>query len=71
MKRGVRILGGGDYGFMITPHGKNARDLDHFIKHCDMPPMESILTMTKTAVKPWTCRIDWGRSVKASSLTYC
>ena len=47
MKRGVRILGGGDYGFMITPHGRNARDLDHFIKHCGMTAMESILTMTK------------------------
>ncbi|MEC9081911.1 MAG: amidohydrolase family protein [Verrucomicrobiota bacterium] len=47
MKRGVRILGGGDYGFMITPHGRNARDLDHFIKHCGMTAMESILTMTQ------------------------
>jgi imidazolonepropionase-like amidohydrolase len=47
MKRGVRILGGGDYGFMITPHGQNARDLDHFIRHCGMTNMESILTMTK------------------------
>ena len=47
MKRGVRILGGGDYGFMITPHGQNARDLDHFIKHCGMTNMEAILTMTK------------------------
>ena len=47
MKRGVRILGGGDYGFMITPHGQNARDLDHFIRHCGMTNMESIITMTK------------------------
>ncbi|MBT5311184.1 MAG: amidohydrolase family protein, partial [Verrucomicrobia bacterium] len=47
MKRSVRILGGGDYGFMITPHGQNARDLDHFIRHCGMTNMESILTMTK------------------------
>ena len=47
MKRGVRILGGGDYGFMITPHGQNARDLDHFVKHCGLTNMESILTMTK------------------------
>ncbi|MDP7048473.1 MAG: amidohydrolase family protein [Verrucomicrobiota bacterium] len=47
MKRGVRILGGGDYGFMVTPHGQNARDLDHFIQHCGMTNMESILTMTK------------------------
>ena len=47
MKRGVRILGGGDYGFMITPHGQNARDLDHFVRHCGMTNMEAILTMTK------------------------
>jgi imidazolonepropionase-like amidohydrolase len=47
MKRGIRILGGGDYGFMITPHGQNARDIDHFIQHCGMTNMESILTMTK------------------------
>ncbi|MDG1893228.1 MAG: amidohydrolase family protein [Verrucomicrobiota bacterium] len=47
MKRGVRILGGGDYGFMITPHGQNARDLDHFMQHGGMTPMEAMLTMTK------------------------
>lgn len=46
-KRGVRILGGGDYGFGLTPHGNNARDLDHLIKHCDFSPMEAILTMTR------------------------
>ena len=32
---------------MITPHGQNARDLDHFVKHCGLTNMESILTMTK------------------------
>ena len=32
---------------MITPHGRNARDLDHFIKHCGMTAMESIITMTQ------------------------
>ncbi len=47
VKRGVRILGGGDYGFMVTPHGQNARDLDHFIRHCSLTPMESIQTMTR------------------------
>ncbi|MCA9040431.1 MAG: amidohydrolase family protein [Planctomycetaceae bacterium] len=46
-KRGVRILGGGDYGFNLTPHGDNARDLDHLITHCGLTPMESILSMTK------------------------
>jgi imidazolonepropionase-like amidohydrolase len=46
-RRGVRILGGGDYGFALTPHGNNARDLDHLIKHFGFTPMEAILTMTK------------------------
>lgn len=46
-RRGVRILGGGDYGFSLTPHGQNARDLDHLIRYCEFTPMEAILTMTK------------------------
>ena len=46
-KRGIRILGGGDYGFFVTPHGENARDLDHLIRYCDFTPMEAMLTMTK------------------------
>ena len=46
-RRGVRLLGGGDYGFIFTPHGKNARDLDHFVRYFDFTPMESLLTMTK------------------------
>ena len=46
-RRGVRILGGGDYGFGLTPHGQNARDLDHLIRYCHFTPMEAILSMTK------------------------
>lgn len=46
-KRGVRILGGGDYGFFVTPHGQNARDIDHFIRHLGYTPMEAIQTMTR------------------------
>ena len=46
-KRGVRILGGGDYGFSFTPHGNNARDLDHFVHYFNFTPLEAILTMTK------------------------
>jgi len=46
-KRGVRVLGGGDYGFIFTPHGKNARDLDHYVRYFDFTPMEALLTMTK------------------------
>lgn len=46
-RRGVRILGGGDYGFSLTPHGENARDLEHLVRYCDFTPMEAILSMTK------------------------
>ena len=46
-KRGVRILGGGDYGFSFTPHGKNARDLQHLVEYFDYTPLEAIQTMTK------------------------
>ena len=46
-KRGIRILGGGDYGFFVTPHGENARDLDHLIRYCEFTPMEALLSMTK------------------------
>ena len=42
-KRGIRVLPGGDYGFACTPHGKNARDLEFFVKHCGMTPMEAML----------------------------
>src|SRR5678816_2755285 len=31
-KRGIRILPGGDYGFAMTPHCQNARDLEFFVK---------------------------------------
>lgn len=46
-KRGVRILGGGDYGFFVTPHGRNARDIDHFIRHLGYSPLEAIQSMTR------------------------
>lgn len=46
-RRGVRILGGGDYGFGLTPHGDNARDLDHLHRYCGFSRMEALLSMTK------------------------
>lgn len=46
-RRGVRILGGGDYGFFVTPHGQNAADLGHLVRYCGFTPMEALLTMTK------------------------
>ena len=45
-KRGIRILPGGDYGFAWTPHGTNARDLEHFVKLLDFTPMEAIRSAT-------------------------
>ena len=47
-KRGVRILGGGDYGFEATPHGQNAKDIEHYVRTFEFSPMEAILTMTKS-----------------------
>lgn len=31
-KRGLKVLIGGDYGFPWSPHGENARDLEHFVR---------------------------------------
>src|SRR4029450_6690094 len=45
-KRGIRILPGGDYGFAMTPHGQNARDLEFFVKYLGMTPMEAIRSAT-------------------------
>ena len=46
-KRGVRVLPGGDYGFAWNPIGRNARDLEHFVKLLDMSPLEAIHACTK------------------------
>jgi len=46
-KRGIRVLPGGDYGFAMTPHTENARDLEYFVKYLGMTPMEAIVSATK------------------------
>ncbi len=46
-KRGVRILPGGDYGFAWNPVGRNARDLEHFVKLLGFTPMDAIVAATK------------------------
>jgi imidazolonepropionase-like amidohydrolase len=46
-KRGVRILGGGDYGFALTQHGQNARDMEYYVRVFGFSPMEAIQTMTR------------------------
>lgn len=45
-ERGVRVLPGGDYGFAWTPHGTNARDLQHFVDLLGFTPMEAIHAAT-------------------------
>ena len=45
--RGERSVHGRDYGFGLTPHGDNARDLDHLVRYCDFTPMEALLSMTR------------------------
>ena len=45
-RRGVRVLPGGDYGFMWNPHGNNARDLTYFVDLLGFTPMEAIVGAT-------------------------
>jgi len=47
IKRGIRVLIGGDYGFAWTPQGTNAKDLEYFVDMLGMSPMEAILAGTK------------------------
>jgi imidazolonepropionase-like amidohydrolase len=46
-RRGVRVLPGGDYGFMWNPHGNNARDLAYFVDLLGFTPMEAIVGATR------------------------
>lgn len=45
--RGVRVLPGGDYGFAWNPNGRNARDLEHFVKLLGFTPMDTIVAATR------------------------
>lgn len=44
--RGVRVLPGGDYGFPFNPHGRNARDLQHFVDYFGYTPAEALSAAT-------------------------
>lgn len=46
MRRGIRILPGGDYGFAWTEHGTNAKDLEYFVRYLGMTPMQALLSAT-------------------------
>lgn len=46
-RRGIRVLPGGDYGFPYNPHGRNARDLEHFVNLFGFTPTEALVAATK------------------------
>jgi imidazolonepropionase-like amidohydrolase len=46
-KRGIRVLPGGDYGFPYNPVGRNARDLDLFVRLIDFSPLEVLAAATR------------------------
>ncbi|MEU0433833.1 amidohydrolase family protein [Streptomyces sp. NPDC006290] len=45
-KRGLRVLPGGDYGFPNNPIGRNARDLELFVKLFGYSPLEALKAAT-------------------------
>jgi imidazolonepropionase-like amidohydrolase len=45
-RRGVKILPGGDYGFPFNPNGRNARDLELFVRHFGYTPAEALAAAT-------------------------
>jgi len=47
-KRGLRVLVGGDYGFPWTPHGTNARDLEHFVRFFGYSDSKALVAATRT-----------------------
>lgn len=44
--RGMRILIGGDYGFPFNPNGRNARDLEHFVRRYGYTSAEALAAGT-------------------------
>jgi imidazolonepropionase-like amidohydrolase len=46
-RRGLRILPGGDYGFPFNPNGRNARDLELFVRHFGFTATETLVAATK------------------------
>jgi imidazolonepropionase-like amidohydrolase len=46
-KRGVRVLPGGDYGFPFNPNGRNARDLELFVRHFGFTATEALVAATQ------------------------
>ena len=45
-RRGIRVLPGGDYGFPYNPVGRNARDLDLFVRLFGFSPLQALAAAT-------------------------
>ena len=63
-KRGVRVLVGGDYGFPWTPHGTNARDLEHFVRFFGYSDSEALLAATRTGAAAMMLEGEAGQVAK-------
>jgi imidazolonepropionase-like amidohydrolase len=46
-KRGIRLLPGGDYGFPFNPNGRNAWDLELWVRHFGYTPAEALRAATE------------------------
>lgn len=44
---GIRVVPGGDYGFVWCPHGEYAKDIELFVTDMGFSPMEAIVASTK------------------------
>ena len=47
-KRGLRVLPGGDYGFAHNPHGRNAWEIELFVKKFGFEPAEALSAATRS-----------------------
>ncbi|VXB96738.1 amidohydrolase family protein [Massilia sp. 9I] len=45
-RRGLKVLPGGDYGFPFNPNGRNARDLELFVRHFGYSAEEALSAAT-------------------------
>jgi imidazolonepropionase-like amidohydrolase len=44
---GIRVIPGGDYGFVWCPHGEYAKDIELMVTDMGFSPMEAIVAATK------------------------
>lgn len=54
-RRGIRVLPGGDYGFPYNPTGRNARDLEIFVKMFGFTEKEALVAATRQGAE----LVDW------------